>query len=229
MAVWDQFLTERDKEHLRVWGAFSNPHKPFGQRPALLIVDDYYEVLGTEPKDLFESVKEWPMSTGRDGWEAIYRTRELLAAARAAKIPVIFTNNAVPNMPSWSRGGRSLTPEQKAISQNIVEEIAPLPSELVIHKTSPSAFWGTPLIGYLTHHKVDTVITCGETTSGCVRASVVDACSSRFVVGVVEDCTFDRTEAAHAMNLFDMHTKYAKVIGLAEAVQYFDSIAEGRS
>jgi len=231
MAVWDAFLTERDKEHARVSGAFSGPQRPFGQRPALLIIDDYYEVLGTEREELLEAVKKWPMSCGLEGWEAIDKTKELLAAARAAKIPVIFTNNAVDGMPSWARGGGGnrpqLTDEQKAISQDIVEEIAPLPGELVIHKSSPSAFWGTPLLGYLVRNQIDTVIACGETTSGCVRSSVVDGCTNRFTMGVVEECTFDRTEASHAINLFDMHQKYANVMNLADAIQYFDSIAEG--
>ena len=64
------------------------------------------------------------------------------------------------------------------------------------------------------------MIACGETTSGCVRASVVDGCTSRFRMGVVEECTFDRTEASHAVNLFDMNQKYADVLQLDEIVDW---------
>jgi maleamate amidohydrolase len=232
MAVWDAFLTERDQEHLKITGSGSRPRKGFGERPALLIIDDYYSVLGTEREDILESVKKWPMSTGLEGWEAIDRTVELLASARANQIPVIFATGMGADFPSpWAGrngGGRRLTPEQEEIAFKIVDEIAPIPGELVIKKASASAFWGTPLVGHLTFNGIDTVITCGETTSGCVRASVVDGCTFRYRMGVVEECTFDRTEASHAINLFDMNQKYADVLGLAETIQYFDMIGESR-
>ena len=75
---------------------------------------------------------------------------------------------------------------------------------------------------------VDTVIACGETTSGCVRASVVDGCTFRYRMGVVGEGTFDRTEASHAINPFDLDQKYAHVVILAETVAYFDTIGESR-
>lgn len=231
MAMWDRFLTERDKEHLRVSGLGARPHLLFGRKPALLIVDDYYSVLGTAREPILESVKTWPMSCGLEGWEAIDRTQELLEAARSAGIPIVFATGLGEFPSPWGmrEPGPGLTPEQKEISFKIVEELAPRPNELVIYKAAASAFWGTPLAGHLTYNGVDTVIACGETTSGCVRASVVDGAMHRFRMGVVEECTFDRTEASHAINLFDMHQKYAKVIPLAEAIGYFDSMAEDMS
>ncbi|HIM37650.1 MAG TPA: isochorismatase family protein, partial [Dehalococcoidia bacterium] len=66
----------------------------------------------------------------------------------------------------------------------------------------------------------DTIIACGETTSGCVRASVVDGCTNRYRMIVAEECVFDRHEAAHAINLFDMHQKYADVLPLADILEY---------
>lgn len=232
MAVWDQFLTERDKEHLKASGLGERGYRPFGAKPALLIVDDYYSVLGTTPEPILESVKTWPMSCGLEGWEAIYKTQELLEAARSAGIPIVFATG-LDNFPShWGNresGPTTLTPEQKEIAFKIVEELAPRPNELVVRKAAASAFWGTPLAGHLVYNSVDTVITCGETTSGCVRASVVDGSMNRFRMGVVEECTFDRTEASHAINLFDMDQKYGTVIPLAEAIRYFDSIKEDKS
>jgi nicotinamidase-related amidase len=102
---------------------------------------------------------------------------------------------------------------------NIIDEVAPIAGEAVLHKSSPSAFWGTPLMGHLNYLGVDTIITCGESTSGCVRASVVDGCTNRYRMIVVEECVFDRHQATHAINLFDMNQKYADVLPLAEVLE----------
>src|SRR5207253_10369226 len=103
----------------------------------------------------------------------------------------------------------------------------PLPGEAVLKKLSPSAFWGTPLVGHLNQLGIDTVITVGESTSGCVRASVVDGTTYRFRMIVVEEGVFDRHEACHAINLFDMNQKYADVVPLEQALAYLDAVAEG--
>ena len=94
----------------------------------------------------------------------------------------------------------------------------------MVYKQAPSAFFCTPLITYLTQLKVDTLLTCGESTSGCVRASVVDAASHRFKVSVIEDCTFDRGQASHAINLFDMQAKYADIVTVAEVEEYLATL-----
>ncbi len=108
--------------------------------------------------------------------------------------------------------------EKRARRFDIVEQAAPLPGEAVLKKTGPSVFFGTPLEAHLNALNIDTLIICGESTSGCVRASVVDARAYRYRVIVVEDCVYDRHEAAHAINLFDMHRKYADVITLQELI-----------
>ena len=95
----------------------------------------------------------------------------------------------------------------------------------MIHKLAPSAFWGTPLLGHLTHLGIDTLLVSGESTSGCVRAAVVDACTNRFKVQVVDECVFDRHQATAAMNLFDMHMKYGDVVPLADVEQYLQGLA----
>ena len=106
---------------------------------------------------------------------------------------------------------------------DIVDEVKPIPGETVLKKVSPSAFWGTPLIAHLNFLGVDTVLTCGESTSGCVRASVVDAMSLNFRPIVVRECVGDRALQPHEANLFDMQQKYADVIALHDAVR---SLAE---
>ncbi len=230
MAIWDPYLTQRDREHAKAWGK----KRPFGfgERPALLVIDDYYSVLGFEREPLMEAIKTWPGSCGLEGWEAIDKTVELIAAARENRVPVIYTRNAEPFLP-WQRGGprnslNHLSPEVRARANDIVDEVAPQPEELVIEKAAPSGFHGTPLLFHLNWLDIDTLITCGETTSGCVRATVVDGCTYRFRMGVVADCSFDRTEASHYINLFDMDNKYADVIDLDAAITYFASVGAGK-
>lgn len=237
MAGWDEFLTERDKQHVAIWG--KKDRDEFGSKPVVLVIDVHYNSLGHERKPLFESIKDWPMSCGLDGWSAVDRTVELLASARANDVPVIYVRG-LEGFPSDSSRVRErgnarnrridhLPPETRALANEIVAEIAPKPGELVIGKATSSAFGGTPLLYYLHMLRADTVIVCGESTSGCVRAAVLDAAALRYRVGIVGDCCYDRTQASHWMNLFDMHQKYGEVIDLNQARDYFSSLSANAS
>ena len=227
--VWDSFLTEQDRAHLTM-----SRHRGigFGERPALLLIDLYRWVFGDKPEPLLEAIKTWPSSCGLAGWQALPSIQTLLKVAREASIPIVhMTGLDHEGVPGWSvrRGGSQraeMSPEALDRWQHrydIVDEVAPLPGEAVLRKSSPSAFWGTPLAGHLNYLGVDTLITCGESTSGCVRASVVDGCTYRYRMIVVEEGVFDRHEAAHAINLFDMHQKYADVVSLAEVLEYLSA------
>jgi nicotinamidase-related amidase len=220
-------LTPRDREHLAITGWAKKKPFGFGQTPVCLVIDDYYSVLGLERQPILESIKTWPMSCGLEGWEAIDKTVDLLRAARGNDIPVIYVHGFDKGFVPWGRRAQRdqlahLPAEMRAKANEIVDEIAPQPGELVLEKAAASAFHGTPLVFHLNYHGVDTVIACGETTSGCVRASVVDGATFRFNMGVVEECTFDRTQASHYINLFDMHQKYADVLPLAEVLAWID-------
>jgi len=231
MATWDDFLTEQDRQHLAVWG--KKGLDGFGERPVLLMVDLYYGALGHERKPILESIQSWPMSCGLEGWAAVDRTVPLLAAARTNGIPVIYARGLTGFPSDWFRRGdrasgrnRSLdrlTPEQRALANEIVAELAPQPGELVIEKAAASMFAGTPLLFHLHAIGADTLIICGETTSGCVRAAAVDGVTNRFRIGVVGECCFDRTQASHHVNLFDIHQKYGDVIDARTATDYFAS------
>jgi nicotinamidase-related amidase len=232
MPGWDRFLTEQDKQHEAIWG--KRGLAGFGTNPCVLVVDDYYAVVGLEREPILESIKTWPMSCGIEGWEAIDKTVELLAFARANGVPVIYVRgmNSFPS--PWMRLGketrsRRVPRELRHRANEIIEEVAPQPGELVLKKAAPSAFAGTPLQFHLQYEGIDTIIVCGETTSGCVRASVVDGCTLRFKMGVVEECCFDRTQASHWINLFDMHQKYADVIDRFQAARYFESLLRSGS
>ena len=226
--VWDRFLTEQDRAHVQM-----KPPKAigFGKRPGLLLIDLYRWVFGDNPQPILESIKSWPGSCGLAGWNAIPSIQTLLKTAREVRIPIVHvTGLANAGVDEWSFRRdverSQLTPEareRRSRKYDIIEQVEPLPGEAVLRKLSPSAFWGTPLVGHLNQLGIDTVITCGESTSGCVRASVVDGCTYRFRMIVVEECVFDRHEAAHAINLFDMHQKYADVLPLVQVVQYLHS------
>jgi hypothetical protein len=96
------------------------------------------------------------------------------------------------------------------------ESIAPQAGEWVLEKTKASAFFQTPLASYMVKNQIDSVVVCGVSTSGCVRASVVDSFSNGFTTFVVDDCCFDRSNFAHCANLFDMNAKYATVVSSDE-------------
>ena len=106
----------------------------------------------------------------------------------------------------------------------IVAMIAPGPRDIVIKKQKPSGFFGTNLASYLTLFGCDSVIVVGTTTSGCVRATVVDAFSLNYRIVLAEEGCFDRSEASHAVSLCDLHAKYADVIPTAEILSYFNQL-----
>ena len=222
--VWEPYLTEQDKAHLA-----ARPHrtKGFGTRPALLMIDLYRWVFGDRPQPLLEAVEEWPGSCGLAAWDALPHIQSLLATAREVGIPVVHVTG-LPETRSgivgWanrgqSDGGRTGSGGRTQRSpgmHDIVDDVAPIEGEAFLRKSSPSPFYGTPIVGHLNALGVDTLIVAGESTSGCVRASVVDACTHRYHTIVAEECVFDRHQATHAINLFDMNQKYADVLALAD-------------
>lgn len=220
---WDRFLTEQDKARE---AAQNRGSMGFGERPALLLIDLYRAVFGDKPEPLTEAIKRSPSSCGLVAWEAIPHLRRLLASAREAGIPVIYSTGMEGGIPHWRRPRESTTsraPEsddERKRRNEIIHEVEPLPDELVLRKASPSVFFGTPLAAYLTALNVDTVIVGGESTSGCVRATVVDGATHRYRMMVVEECVFDRDEASHAINLFDMDQKYGEVISLDDTLEW---------
>jgi nicotinamidase-related amidase len=108
---------------------------------------------------------------------------------------------------------------------NIKTEFMPQPGDVVITKQRASGFYGTPLMAHLTQLGVRSLIVCGESTSGCVRASAVDAYSNGFHVTLVEECCYDRSVLSHKVNLFDMHHKYCDVLHIDEVVAHLDGLA----
>lgn len=185
---------------------------PPGRRAALLIVDVVMAYL--EPAS--------PLYAGVEA--ALASNERLLAAARAAGTPVVFTN--VVYRPDGIDGG--LFFRKVPALRSFVEgsplgafppTLQPQPDEMIVSKHYPSAFFGTALAPALHAIDVDTLVITGFSTSGCVRASALDALCHGFVPFVVRDACGDRHEAPHAANLFDLQAKYAEVVSEDEAVQ----------
>jgi nicotinamidase-related amidase len=231
MATWDDILTVRDKQVFAKSGY--GKRAGFGQRPAVLVIDMNYNFVGDKPEPILKSIERFRNSCGEEGWDGVYCIRELLTEARRKYLPTFYTTGheggSSMAFGRWhgknSRGSEDMSATW-AEGNEIVAEIAPQTEDVVIRKQKPSAFFGTPLISMLNEVHADTVLVTGCTTSGCVRASVIDAFSYNFRVCVVEECVFDRGQASHKINLFDMNAKYSDVISLKEAMEYIRSLPD---
>jgi maleamate amidohydrolase len=229
MATWDDILSERDKQVFAAAGY--GKRQGFGRRPAVIVVDVNYNFVGDVPEPILESIKKYRNSCGEEGWQGVYQIGRLLETARAKGVPIFYStaprHRLALTAGRWhgknSRGDEDFHGRAQD-GNEIVREIAPQEGDIVIFKDKPSVFFGTPLISYLIELQVDTLLVAGTTTSGCVRATVVDAFSYNFKVVVVEECVFDRGQASHQVNLFDMQAKYADVIPLEAALHYLNEL-----
>ena len=234
--IWDKFLTERDKAVFQSGGF--GARAGFGKKPALLVIDVNYNFCGDRPAPILESIKSYRSSCGQDAWDALPVLRKLIDACREKGVPVIYTTGEIRE-DGWDKGSwawkssRSLEDaaapqarESNRDGNDIMDEIAPAPQDIVIRKLKPSGFNGSAMMGFLNDLGADSVIVTGTTTSGCVRASVIDAFSLNLRTTVVEEACFDRSQASHAINLCDMHAKYADVVSAEEALEYIATIDE---
>jgi maleamate amidohydrolase len=201
-----------------------------GPRPALLAIDLYDLVYrgGALPPAEINDV--YPNTCGVFAHHAIAPIKKLIAAARGANIPIFFCtqetrpNNRPPGAVS-TRRKREVPNDGYTIYHEFKVEL----NDILICKQRASIFAGTPLSSHLALLGVQSLIVCGESTSGCVRASVVDGYSSGYHVSVVEECTYDRAELTHKVNLFDMHHKYADVMHLDEVLAHLDAMSVARA
>jgi maleamate amidohydrolase len=160
----------------------------------------------------------------------------LIDKCRGKGIPVLYTTG-VRREDNWDSGSwlwknsRGDEDRQSIVtnldSNEIVTPIAPGPKDIVVLKQKPSGFFGTNLASYLTLLGCDSLIVTGTTTSGCVRATVLDAFSLNYRIALAEEGCFDRSQASHAINLCDMNAKYADVVKTAEVLAFLDTLPQG--
>ncbi|MFC4497763.1 isochorismatase family protein [Streptomyces ovatisporus] len=190
-----------------------------GARPALVVVD------------LTRGFTEDTYPSGADLTEVVEATGRLVEAARTALVPVVWT--AIAYTPAEA-GGSSVTWLEKAPGMRALVEgseavaldprLPWLPEDQLVVKKGASAFFGTSLASALVGLHCDTVLVCGATTSGCVRATAVDAVQSGFPVLVPRECAGDRAQGPHDAALFDIQAKYGDVIGLSDALAYLSGL-----
>jgi maleamate amidohydrolase len=188
-----------------------------GTRPGVLVVD--FSCGFTDPE----------CTLGADMTEEVEATKRLLDAAREKGLPVIFTTigfeaslkdgglwlQKVPSLGDLQLGGRWVEIDPRLEARE---------DETVIVKKAASAFFGTNLVAVLNTERVDTVVLCGATTSGCVRATAVDLLQNGWPTIVPRECVGDRAQAPHDANLFDINAKYADVVSLEDALAYIESV-----
>ena len=188
-----------------------------GDRPAVLVID--FSCGFTDPE----------CALGSDLTSEVAATKRLLDAARAKELPVIFTTigfdaslkdgglwmQKVPALAVLQMGGRWM---------DIDPRLEPRADETVIVKKGASGFFGTNLASVLVSQGVDSVILCGATTSGCIRATAVDLLQYGWPTLVPRECVGDRAQAPHDANLFDIQAKYADVVSVEDALAYLEGV-----
>ena len=219
--MWDDVI---DEDTRAIYAPYERK-RWIGPHPAVLAIDLYNFVFEGGPRPVRELLDRYPSAIGAAAYEAIAPIQRLLAAARERGLPIAYsTGEARPDMDvsvrSTKRGSRRANERDYAIK----DEFAPQSGDIVVRKQRASAFFGTALVPALVQRGVDTLIVCGESTSGCVRASCVDAYSYGFHIVIVEECVFDRSVISHKVNLFDLHQKYADVMHLDEVLVYLRSV-----
>jgi maleamate amidohydrolase len=222
---WDGIISEEEQRAYNAAGFGRTTG--IGSRPALLIIDVQYRTVGSRPMPFWEAIKEYPTSCGDVAWKAVGNITLLLALFRKRGWPVLYPYVA----PKLAFDAGRLSDKVPAIMNvaangyDFVEPIAPVEGDILLPKKHPSAFFGTPLASYLINLGADTLVVTGCSTSGCVRGSVVDAFAYNFRVLVPEDAVYDRSATSHAVNLFDMASKYADVMPTLDAMAALGSIA----
>ena len=203
--VWDGVA---DDAMRAIYRAYARP-LGIGARPAVLAIDLYRTVFAggaLPPQDL---QAEHPSSCGVYAHDALGPIAEVFGTARRLGIPVVHVTSGKLR---FSNSTNRRVMSDAADAWDFQPECAPEAGEVIVEKYRASGFYGTTLVSELVRKGVDTLITVGETTSGCVRATVVDGYSNGFHMVVVEDGVFDRSWLNHCINLFDLHHKYADVM-----------------
>jgi len=227
MKSWDDFLTEQDKAVFAAGGY--GARAGLGQRPVLLVIDVTYGFCGDRPEPILDSIQRWRSSCGERAWDALPHVRRLLDVCHGQGVPVVYSKGAPRRTDGFDRGRWADKNTRESgdtpATNEFVAAIAPTERDIVVEKRKPSAFFGTTLASHLVSLEADSLVVCGTTTSGCVRATVTDAFSYDYRVAIAEEATFDRGEASHAMALFDLDMKYADVTSVDSIAAHVENLA----
>lgn len=211
--IWDDLLSEQDKQVIEKAGydkegASSWESRGLGENPMILVIDMQELIVGDDVP-ILQAVEKHRTAMGEIAWRAIDHMAPFLGFARDNGIPITYTK-VVP----------SSYEDATHPDLDIVEPVAPTEEDTVIEKSYASAFYGTDLLSRLIRQEIDTVVIVGNSTSGCVRATAVDAQSNGFNVVLAQECIFDRIQASHKIGLLDLWMKYAEVLEVDEVKTY---------
>jgi nicotinamidase-related amidase len=217
--IWEDLLSEQDRQVITKAGydekgASSWESRGLGENPLILVIDMQRLVVG-EDEPILDAIDDYRTAMGEIAWDAIEHIQPFLAFARERGLPVAYTR-VVPS--SYE------DPDHEDL--DIVDPVAPEGGETVIDKSYASAFYGTDLLSRLVRGGYDSVIIVGNSTSGCVRATAIDAQQNGFDVILPQECLFDRIEASHKVALLDLWMKYAEVMERDEVEAYVEEITE---
>lgn len=210
--IWADLLSEQDKGVITQAGYGSSgsvlwDSRTLGKRPALLIVD-MQEMLFGRNIPILEAISDYKTAMGDIAWGALQYIVPLIELSRQSGIPIFYTR-VVP---------QDRSTDEPALQ--IIESLAPLPGDVVIDKSKTSAFFATSLADHLQSRQIDSLIVIGNSTSGCIRAAVVDAFQLGYQPLIPLECVFDRIEASHKIGLLDMWMKYAVVMPVLQVHEY---------
>jgi maleamate amidohydrolase len=214
MREWMKLIPATDLKFYKKAG-FLGEMRP-GRRTALIVVDVTMGFCGSEGLSLDQAIEEFSSACGPAAWEAMPRVARLIDLFRDLDLPIVYTLSDDYDVHYSGKATKSPLRAMNPKFNEFPAQITPRKQDWTLSKTKASAFFQTPLTSYLTKQGVDTLVFCGVSTSGCVRASVVDGFSNGYRTFVVDECCFDRSEFAHAANLFDMNAKYSAVLSLEE-------------
>lgn len=210
--VWDQYIEKPFRSRV------SKQHNPpaISEKSALVVIDLYNLVYDGGDRPVSELIDQYPASCGEHAYRAIEPTNNLIALFRDQGLPIFFSTKDFEG--SQRSGNATHRPRNtpKPSDYEIYHAVDYRETDTVIKKLRASVFFDTELQSQLEANKTENLFVTGESTSGCVRASVVDAFSFGYRVCVVEDCVFDQNRVSHAVNLYDIQHKYGQVTTLSE-------------
>jgi nicotinamidase-related amidase len=227
-SAWEPLMTAIDREVIARAG-YGRP-VGIGERPALVLIDFQHAYVGLD-QPILDQLDIWPTAGGAVAWQAVRVVQPVLAAARVAAIPVFFTRIAYADSDASPFAAKRGAPEYFALGSlgtKIVDELAPLDTELVVTKPAASAFFGTTFDEQLRALDIDTLIVAGLSTSGCVRSTIVDASARGYRVALVADAVADRIELSHRVTLLDVWMKYGDLVSSDEVLANLEHLDRSR-
>ena len=207
------------EEDVNSFSRYPKPQREFGENPAVLVVDMTHGFVDDK----------YPMGFSKTGLPCVKAIKDLLDVARPLKIPIFYTRNdrrswAIEKIAAPTSSRAQALSKLDPRSNEIIDDIAPGENEILIEKAAPSAFCGTSLMALLNRIRVDTLIVTGMVTSGCVRATAVDAFAYKYKTFLPIECAADRSQISHKVSLFDLSMKYAHVSPLSEVLHNLRSL-----